>query len=218
MVDIFDNIGKNSSLWSEDKLKNSNLFDQDSRSGLLAWKMHNVVDAFFNQLTKNFRGKYSFENFGLGYLTSSIEIENRMSSFMSQEYYSYLLNTFIRFLAHRDRWHLADKITGHTTRRTSQFLSFLDKVIEVTGIETDREDIFDLLYNHLVDLGVIPNEEVTNENKPFYLYLNKDKVSLKINSTDEPVKKCVCSWVYLSNEANICLNCRRLLEDVRYFY
>ena len=60
--DIFDNIGKNSSLWSEDKLKNSNLFDQDSRSGLLAWKMHNIVDAFFNQLTKNFRGKYSFEN------------------------------------------------------------------------------------------------------------------------------------------------------------
>ena len=212
--DIFDNIGKNSSLWSEDKLKNSNLFDQDSRSGLLAWKMHNIVDAFFNQLTKNFRGKYSFENFGLGYLTSSIEIENRMSSFMSQEYYSYLLNTLIRFLAHRDRWHLADKITGHTTRRTaSQFLSFLDKVIEVSGIETDREDIFDLLYNHLVHLGVIPNEEVTNENKPFYLYLNKDKVSLKINSTDEPVKKCVCSWVYLSNEANICLNCRRLLED-----
>jgi len=212
--DIFESIDKISSLWSEDKLKNSNLFDQDSRSALLAWKMHNIVEAFFKQLIKNFKGKYSFENFGLGYLTPSVEIESRMSSFMSQDYYSYLLNTFIRFLAQRDRWHLSDRITSHTTRQpASQFLSFLDRVIEVTGIDSDREDIFNVLYSHLVDLGVIPNQEPTDDSKPYYLYLNKDKVSLKINNTDEPVKKCVCSWVYLSNEANICLNCRRLLEE-----
>ena len=212
--DIFESIDKSSSLWSEDKLKNSNLFDQDSRGALLSWKMQNIDEAFFNQLRKNFKGKYSFENFGLGYLTPSVEIESRMSGFMSLDYYSYLLNTFIRFLAQRDKWHLSDRQTGLTTRQpAAQFLSFLDRVIEVTGIETERNDIFDVLYNHLVDLGVIPNEEIKEESKPFYLYLNKDKVSLKINNTAETVKKCICSWVYLSNEANICLNCTRSLGE-----
>ena len=53
------------------------------------------------------------------------------------------------------------------------------------------EDIFNDLYSHLVELGVIPNEEANDESKPFYLYLNKDKVSLKINNTNESVKKCM---------------------------
>ena len=63
-----------------------------------------IQEGFFSQVRESLGGKYSMENLLLGTLVSTIEIVNKYSQEMSDAYYQYLVNIFLRFLADKRKW------------------------------------------------------------------------------------------------------------------
>ena len=127
--DLFENVGENTKL-----NKDFSYVEQEERKYLDDWYALNKRLGLFSQVLETLSGRYSFESLLLGNLIPSKDIENKFPDIIDDNYYKFLINSFIRFLADRKKWYLSgaddwQKSDPDSPHYNAELREFFEKVV-----------------------------------------------------------------------------------------
>lgn len=200
--DIFEEISESSKI-------NRNFSDVDSEKqikNLQQWKRGLIEVGFFSQVKESLGGKYSMENLLLGTLVSATEIVNKFSHEMSDAYYQYLVNIFLRFLADKRKW---KDFESDWKKDRVELTSFFQNVINKNNLSLSAEEIYKTIHTQLLENQTLVKED---ESSGGYL-LNFKELSIQVPNHEEYLK-CDCNRSYLNLEADICFYCGSELKNI----
>ena len=200
--DIFEEISNTSKI----NKKFHNIDNEKQIKNLQQWKRALIEEGFFSQVRDSLGGKYSMENLLLGTLVSATEISNKFSNDMSDAYYQYLVNTFLRFLADKRKW---KDFESDWKKDRDELTSFFQNVINKNNFSFTADEIYKTIHSQLLENETLVKEE---ESSGGYL-LNYKQLSIQVPDHEEYLK-CDCNRSYLNLEADICFYCGSELKNV----
>lgn len=207
--DLIEKIGENPKI-----NKDFSYVEQDERDYLKDWYDKNKRLGLFSQVLETLSGRYSFESLLLGNLIPSKVLENKFPDIMSDQYYKFLVNSFIRFLADRKKWFLSGaddwrKQDSDSPHYNEDLLNFFTEVVFKNKFDLDARDLYSEIHSELIVKGVC--QTGIGEFDKGYL-LDHNNISIEATTNEEYFKCTNCNRNFLSEVADICLYCHEELH------
>lgn len=207
--DLFENVGENTKL-----NKDFSYVEQDERDYLNDWYALNKRLGLFSQVLETLSGRYSFESLLLGNLIPSKDIENKFPDIIPDDYYKFLINSFIRFLADRKKWYLSgaddwQKSDPDSPHYNAELVKFFETVVVKNNFDIDPQILYSEIHSQLKTKGVCKTG--TREADKGYL-LDHKNISIEATTLEEYYKCINCNRNFLSEVADVCLYCREELN------